>query len=97
MSNTLTVRFQLRSSELLRTLMQHTGDGTRTTTRELAQVAGVHHSFVGKLLIGAQETATAEVAGAIADRIGVDLLILWAPAERTTASRALTSVQKEAS
>lgn len=87
LSNTLTLRYRLRSPQLLRDLMQHTGDGTRTTTRELAALARVHHSFIGKLLAGEQETVTAEVATSLAARIGVDLLILWSPVERTDASR----------
>ncbi|NUQ95603.1 MAG: hypothetical protein HOY79_03235 [Streptomyces sp.] len=87
MSNTLTLRYRLRSPRLLRDLMQHTGDGTRTTTRELAALAQVHHSFIGKLLAGEQETVTVDVAVSMAARIGVDLLILWSPVERTDASR----------
>ncbi|MFB7910144.1 XRE family transcriptional regulator [Kitasatospora sp. NPDC056076] len=87
MSHTLTLRYRLRSPRLLRDLMQHTGDGTRTTTRELAALAQVHHSFIGKLLAGEQETVTADVAMSMSGRIGVDLLILWAPVERTDASR----------
>lgn len=86
MSSTLTPRFRLRDPKLLRTLMQHTGDGTRTTVRDLADRASVHHSFVGKIIAGEQETVTAEVATAISRRIGVDLLVLWSPEERTTAS-----------
>lgn len=85
MSSTSTPRFRLRNPELLQTLMQHTGDGTRTTIRDLADHAGVHHSFIGKVATGEQETVTAEVATAVSRRIGVDLLVIWAPAERTTA------------
>lgn len=79
-------RFQLHDPELLRTLMRRTGDGTRTTVRDLAKTAGVHSSHVGQLLTGDQKTATAEVASAISGRIGVDLLVLWAPVERTVAA-----------
>ncbi|WP_245984303.1 XRE family transcriptional regulator [Streptomyces tateyamensis] len=76
-------RFQLHDPDLLRTLMRRTGDGTRTSVRDLAKVAGVHASHVGELLTGHQKTATGEVAAAISGRIGVDLLVLWTPAERT--------------
>lgn len=79
-------RFRLHSRDLLRTLMQHTGDGTRTTIRDLAKAVGVHPSHIGELLTGAQNTASAEVAAAIAARIGVDLLVLWTPAQRTAAA-----------
>jgi transcriptional regulator with XRE-family HTH domain len=67
--------------------MLHTGDGSRATVRDLADVAGVHHSYIGKLIIGEQATVTVEVASAIADRLGVDLLVLWEPVERTAKSR----------
>lgn len=80
-------RFRLRSPDLLRTLLRHTGDGTRATTREIANLAGVHPSFIGKLLKGEQETVTFEVASAICHRIGVDLLVLWFPDERTASAR----------
>lgn len=88
MSSTLIPRFRLRDPKLLRTLMQHTGDGSKTTVRELADRAEVHHSFVYKLLTGEQKTAEVPVASAVARRIGVDLLILWAPDERTATSTA---------
>lgn len=79
-------RFQLHDPALLRTLMRRTGDGTRTTVRDLAKVAGVHASHVGELLTGHQKTAAADVAAAISGRIGVDLLVLWSPAERTNSA-----------
>ena len=81
-------RFRLHDPELLRRLMLRTGDGSKTTVRELAQVAGVHHSLVGELLSGAQETASVEVASGVASRIGVDLLVLWTPAERADSAMA---------
>lgn len=88
MSHTLTLRFRLHDPQLLRVLMKRTGDGTRATVRELAEIAGVHHSFIGKLLAGDQETVSIGVATAISGRIGVDLLILWTPVERAaTAAR----------
>jgi hypothetical protein len=64
-------------------LMQHTGDGSRVTVRTLAASASCHASYISELMTGAQETANAERAAAIAARIGVDLLVLWVPAERT--------------
>ncbi|MFI6117431.1 hypothetical protein [Kitasatospora sp. NPDC051164] len=67
--------------------MKHTGDGTHTTVRDLARHAGCHYSHIGELLNGSQETATFERASAVCSRIGVDLLVLWSPVERTDASR----------
>lgn len=76
-------RMRLRDPALLRQLMEHTGDGTRATVRDLAAAAEVHASIIGRLLTGAQTTAPAEAAAGVAARIGVDLLVLWTPAERT--------------
>lgn len=76
-------RFQLHDPALLRILMRRTGDGTRTTVRDLAKHAGCHPSHIGELVKGHQKTAAADVAAAISGRIGVDLLVLWSPAERT--------------
>jgi hypothetical protein len=86
----------LHDPDLLRRLMRRTGDGTRTTVRELAKLAAVHHSIVGKLVAGDQETTTAEVAAAISGRIGVDLLVLWTPVERTAASAEQPAERQEA-
>lgn len=76
-------RFQLHDPELLRTLMKRTGDGSSITIRELSDAAGVNGSYVGELLTGVQQSARFDVAVAIAERIGVDLLVLWVPAGRT--------------
>lgn len=86
MTNAPTPRWKLRSPELLRTLMKHTGNGTRTTARDLADYAGCHFSHIGELMNGSQETATYEHATAICGRIGIDLLVLWSPVERTEAA-----------
>lgn len=75
-------RMRLRDPDLLRRLMQHTGDGSRATIRDLAASAGVHPSHIGELLTGAQDTASADVAAGVAQRVGVDLLVIWTPAER---------------
>jgi hypothetical protein len=74
----------LISPELLVLLMQRTGDGRSITVRELADVAGVHPSKIGFLRTGTQSTAPRTVALAIAKRLGVDELVLWAPTGRTT-------------
>jgi hypothetical protein len=66
--------------------MQNTGDGTRTSARDLASHAGCHFSHIGELMNGDQETATYEHALAVAGRIGVDLLVLWSPVQRADAT-----------
>lgn len=73
----------LLDPDLLRRLMERTGDGTAVSTRTLAKAVGVHHSFIGHLLTGERATAPAEIANRISQRIGVDLLVLFAPTGRT--------------
>lgn len=75
--------YQLVNPDLLRNLMQRTGDGSSVTIRSLAEAVGVHHSTIGHLLQGVQTAVAAGVAQAIADRIGVDLLVLFTPTGRT--------------
>jgi hypothetical protein len=79
-------RMRLRSQDLARTLMEHDGDGTRVTVRDLAAATGRHPSYVGAILTGTLNSVPAEVAAAWARRLGVDLLVLWTPDERTAAA-----------
>jgi plasmid maintenance system antidote protein VapI len=81
-----TPQYRLRSPDLLRQLMQHTGNGQRVSIRELAKSARIHHSTVGELVKGDQQCTSADTASAIAQRIGVDLLVLWTPAQRSDAA-----------
>ena len=69
----------LVDADLLRTLMKRTGDGSGMTVRELADRAGVAVGTIGKLLTRAQISTSADAAQAIADAIGVGVLILFAP------------------
>ncbi|MFG2900924.1 helix-turn-helix domain-containing protein [Streptomyces zaomyceticus] len=78
---------RLVSAELLRTLMQRTGTGKAVTIRQLARHAGVAHGVIGELLTGVRDTVSATAAQRIAQRIGVDLLILFVPSERADSSR----------
>ena len=64
--------------------MRRTGDGASITIRTLAVAAGTHHSTIGHLLRGVQSAVTEDVAQGIADRIGVDLLVLFTPTGRVT-------------
>lgn len=75
--------YRLIRPGLLRQLMTRTGDGAPVTVRELAAVAGVSHGTVGNLIQGDQLIQPQPVALAIAHRVGVDLLVLWAPCGRT--------------
>lgn len=80
-------KYRLVNADLLRTLMQRTGTGEAVTGRRLAREAGIAHGVVGMLLTGARDTVSATVAQAIAQRIGVDLLVLFVPSERADSSR----------
>ncbi|MEU3507604.1 helix-turn-helix transcriptional regulator [Streptomyces longwoodensis] len=75
--------YVLVSPDLLCQLMERTGDGRPVSVRELARVAGCHPSKIGHLRTGERSTADENEAPAIARRLGVDLLVLWAPTGRT--------------
>lgn len=76
--------YLLIDPDLLRTLMKRTGTGARITVRELAEAANVHPSLIGYLLTGKRRSTAENIAKAIATRLGVDLLVLWAPVGRST-------------
>jgi tetrahydromethanopterin S-methyltransferase subunit G len=80
-------KYRLISTHLMRTLMQRTGTGAAITGRRLARDVGASHGLIGELLTGARDTVPATIAQGIAQRIGVDLLILFVPAERADSSR----------
>ncbi|MFC8859290.1 helix-turn-helix domain-containing protein [[Kitasatospora] papulosa] len=75
--------YLLMDPDLLRRLMQRTGTGSAITVRELAKSAQVHHSTIGFLLTGKRRTTARHTAKAIARRLGVDVLVLWAPVCRS--------------
>ncbi|MCA1223853.1 helix-turn-helix domain-containing protein [Streptomyces sp. 8L] len=76
---------------VLRALMLRTGDGRPVAIRALAQAADVHPSTIGHLLTGTQKAVPERVAQAIADRLGVDLGVLWERDGRT--ARALRRME----
>lgn len=59
--------------------MDHPGRGAPYTTRTLGSAVGRHHSLIGHLLTGERRYAEAEDAQAIAETVGVALLVLFAP------------------
>ncbi|MDT0270294.1 helix-turn-helix transcriptional regulator [Streptomyces sp. DSM 44915] len=76
--------YRLPDPDLMRTLMRRTGTGAPVSIRELAAASGLSHGTVGNLLTGVTSSVSADAAHAIADRIGVDVLVLWVPAGRAT-------------
>jgi hypothetical protein len=93
--------YRLVSIDLLRQLMQRTGDGASVSVRQLATAARVHRNTVGNLLNGDQETVPEPSAHAIAQRLGVDLLVVFEPVCRSTTTvaeyAALTRADEEVS
>jgi len=73
------VRYELRSRQILRWVMDHPGREVPFSTRTLAAEIGRHHSLVGHLLTGERRHVGAEDAQAIAEAVGVDLRVLFAP------------------
>ena len=75
----LRVRYTLRRPGLLHELMGHPGRGIPFSTRTLADEVGCHPSTVHKLLHGKQETVEMELAHALAEAVGVAVLVLFDP------------------
>jgi transcriptional regulator with XRE-family HTH domain len=75
--------YAVHSSARLKALMERTGDGESITSRDLAAKAGVAHGTVGGLMSGAQRIVPEDKAQAIADALGVKLLVLWVEMERS--------------
>lgn len=84
-------KYTLVSRDLMRTLMQRTGTGERITTRELAADIGIAHGTVGGLLTGAVTVVPESTAVDAAERIGVDLLVLFIPVCRANKALAIVS------
>jgi hypothetical protein len=74
---------RLVDPDLMRQLMKRTGDGAPVTIRDLAKACSAPHGTIGNLLTGSQKAVPAGTALAIANRLGVDLLVLFTPTGRT--------------
>lgn len=84
--------YRLVSADRLRMLMERTGTGARLTTRGLADQIGVSLGVIGNMLgQRAAQPVPEDRARAIADAIGVDLLVIWEPVStrRTGAEAAM--------
>ncbi|MEU8717522.1 helix-turn-helix transcriptional regulator [Streptomyces sp. NPDC048663] len=75
--------YAVESTDRLKLLMERTGTGKSVTSRELAALAGVAHGTIGALMSGTQRAVPEPKAKAIAAALGVDLLVLWIPQERS--------------
>ncbi|MEU7384739.1 helix-turn-helix transcriptional regulator [Streptomyces sp. NPDC042207] len=90
MSESPPTMYAVVSGDRLKTLMERTGTGESITSRELATAAGVAHGTIGALMSGAQRLVPEDKAKAIAAVLGVDLLVLFIPMERS--GRAFISI-----
>jgi transcriptional regulator with XRE-family HTH domain len=75
--------YAVASSDRLKLLMERTGTGREIKSRELAEAAGVAHGTIGGLMSGTQRIVPESKAKAIAAVLGVDVLVLWVPMERS--------------
>jgi transcriptional regulator with XRE-family HTH domain len=75
--------YAVASPERLRMLMERTGTGEPVTSRQLAAATGISHGTIGALMAGTQHTVPEPKAKAIAAALGIDLLVLWVPMERS--------------
>jgi hypothetical protein len=75
----LRVRYTLRDPAVLKHCMDYPGRGVPYSTRTLAAAVGCHHSLIGRLLTGDQETCEMDDAHAISEATGVAVLVLFAP------------------
>lgn len=78
-------RLRLVNPARLRIAMERIGTGEEISGRELARRVGIPPSTIDGLLSGATRTQPAPVAQAIADTVGVALLVLWAPRSQAAA------------
>lgn len=72
--------------DFLRLLMERTGSGSKISVRQLAAAVGVSHSTIGKLLTGQTRQLPYEHAHRVAQRIGVDMDVLWVAVGRSARS-----------
>ncbi|MFD5491527.1 hypothetical protein ACFWH4_00960 [Streptomyces sp. NPDC127091] len=73
-------RWSLRSIPVFKHCMANPGRGESFSVRTLAEASGVKPGVIEKLLTGRQRTADVLDATALAETLGVAILILFAPA-----------------
>ncbi|MGW0865776.1 helix-turn-helix domain-containing protein [Streptomyces sp. NPDC002611] len=88
--------YAVHSGERLTMLMERIGTGESISSRALAEVAGVAAGTIGALMSGTQRMVPEHKAKAITAALGVDLLVLFIPMERSGRAFIPTRPQKEA-
>lgn len=75
----MSVRYTLRDLETFKKIMEAPGRGVPYTVRDLAEASGVSRSQIGRLLTGELNHLDVNDAHAIAEALGVAVLVLFAP------------------
>lgn len=73
------VRYTLRKLELLHQFMKHPGRGTSYSISTLAKGSGVSRSQIGRLHSGDLKDLDVNEAHAVAEALGVAVLVLFVP------------------
>lgn len=75
----MSVRYTLRDLETFQKIMESPGRGVRYSVRQLARASGVSRSQVGHLRSGQRDSLEEDQAVAIAEALGVKVLVLFVP------------------
>jgi len=73
------VRYALRDLETFKKIMETPGRGVPHTVRSLAEATGVSRSQVGRLVAGDLPDLPVNEAHAVAEALGVAVLVLFMP------------------
>lgn len=73
------MRYTLRDLDLFKKIMKSPGRGVPYTVRELADATGISRSQVGRLLTGDIDSMNVNDAHALAEALGVAVLVLFMP------------------
>jgi transcriptional regulator with XRE-family HTH domain len=73
------VRYCLRDLATFKKIMESPGRGVPYTVRDLAEATGVSRSQIGRLLTGDLDNLGVNDAHAVAEALGVAVLVLFMP------------------
>ena len=75
----MSVRYTLRDLETFKKIMESPGRGVPYTVRDLAEASGVSRSQIGRLLTAELDNLDVNDAHAVAEALGVAVLVLFVP------------------
>lgn len=73
------VRYALRDLEMLKKIMESPGRGVPHSVRSLAEATGISRSQIGRLVRGDLPYLPVNEAHAVAEALGVAVLVLFMP------------------